>query len=56
MCFVTDIAIQDALEQVQAKGVTIIAGIVDRLGANGPIQSFYFRDPDGNLIELSAYH
>lgn len=30
-------------------------GIVRRTGALGPIRSFYLRDPDGNLVEISNY-
>ena len=55
LCFITHLPIQQAFEQVSAKGVNIIEGIVSRTGATGPIQSFYFRDPDNNLIEVSAY-
>jgi catechol 2,3-dioxygenase-like lactoylglutathione lyase family enzyme len=36
-------------------GVTIIEGPVARTGATGAIRSVYFRDPDGNLIEVSEY-
>ncbi|MDI3326405.1 VOC family protein [Pontibacterium granulatum] len=55
LCFITNIPIQEAFEQIATKGVNIIEGIVARTGALGPIQSFYFRDPDNNLIELSSY-
>jgi catechol 2,3-dioxygenase-like lactoylglutathione lyase family enzyme len=40
---------------VRSCGVTIIEGPVPRTGAKGPIDSLYFRDPDGNLIEVSTY-
>ncbi len=31
------------------------AGPVPKTGAPGPITSVYFRDPDGNLIEVANY-
>ena len=55
ICLITHLSIQEAYNQVEEKGVEIIEGIVPRTGANGPIQSFYFRDPDQNLIEVSSY-
>ena len=55
ICFLTNMPIQDAFEEIKAKGITIIVGIVSRTGAVGPIESFYFRDPDENLIEVSSY-
>ena len=55
LCLITDMDIHDAMAHVKAQGVEIIEGIVPRTGATGPIQSFYFRDPDQNLIEISAY-
>ncbi len=33
----------------------IIEGPVPRDGASGRMMSVYFRDPDGNLIEVSNY-
>lgn len=39
---------------LEAKGITIEEGIVRRNGAQGPIDSIYLRDSDGNLIELST--
>jgi catechol 2,3-dioxygenase-like lactoylglutathione lyase family enzyme len=55
ICFITNLPIQDAFDLLKSKGVEIIKGIVPRNGANGPIESFYFRDPDQNLVEISSY-
>ena len=55
ICLITHLDIEQACERVAAAGVIIIEGIVDRSGATGPIRSFYFRDPDQNLIEVSSY-
>ena len=53
LCFITQTALDDAIAHVKRCGVDIIEGPVERRGANGPIRSFYFRDPDDNLIELA---
>lgn len=55
LCFITEVPVNAAMEHVRSKGVTIIEGPVARTGATGPINSFYFRDPDMNLIEISNY-
>ena len=55
LCFVTDVALEVAMTHVRDQGIDIIEGPVDRTGARGPIVSFYFRDPDLNLIEVSNY-
>jgi catechol 2,3-dioxygenase-like lactoylglutathione lyase family enzyme len=55
LCFITDVALNEAMNHVRSKGVAIIEGPVARTGATGPINSFYFRDPDLNLIEVSNY-
>ena len=54
LCLIVDdvAAIQS---HVVAHGVEVIEGPIARTGARGPILSIYFRDPDGNLIELSEY-
>ena len=36
-------------------GVPLLEGPVTRSGAQGPIESLYFNDPDGNLVEVSVY-
>ena len=55
LCFITGTPIQDAAAHVRSCGVEIIEGPVPKTGAKGPIDSIYFRDPDGNLIEVSKY-
>ena len=53
LCFITQTPLNDAMDHVKRCGVAIIEGPVERTGANGPIRSFYFRDPDDNLIEMA---
>jgi len=55
VCLITKMPLADAMAYVQSCGVTIEEGPVDRAGAIGRLRSFYFRDPDGNLIEVSNY-
>lgn len=55
LCFITDTKLEAAMEHVKSKGVQIIDGPVARTGATGSIISFYFRDPDNNLIEVANY-
>ena len=53
LCFITDTKLEVAMDYVKNKGIKILAGPVTRTGATGTIESFYFRDPDGNLIEVA---
>ncbi len=53
LCFITDIDLNLVMEHVKNLGVEIIEGPVSRIGANAPLSSFYFRDPDLNLVEVS---
>jgi len=53
LCFVTTMALDEAMNHVKNCGVEILIGPVIRTGATGSIRSFYFRDPDSNLIEIA---
>lgn len=55
LCFIIDTPVQEVIAELETKGVKIIEGPVKRTGALGSINSAYFRDPDGNLIEVSNY-
>ena len=55
LCFISEQPLQAVVEHLQACGVEVIDGPVERTGALGPMTSVYFRDPDQNLIEVSVY-
>lgn len=55
LCFITETELEEAISRAKSHGVEIIEGPGMRTGAAGAIRSFYFRDPDGNLIEVSNY-
>lgn len=54
-CLIADCPLEDVVARLAAAGVAIEEGPVGRTGATGPITSVYFRDPDGNLVEVSQY-
>ncbi len=54
LCFIVD-DLAAAQVRLDAEGVEVIEGPAARIGAMGKMLSIYFRDPDGNLIELSQY-
>jgi catechol 2,3-dioxygenase-like lactoylglutathione lyase family enzyme len=55
LCLISGVALPEVMAHLERCGVTIIEGPVARTGANGPLRSVYFRDPDMNLIEVSTY-
>lgn len=54
-CLVTSWTIEDIQRHLTAQGVPVELGPVSRHGTLGPMTSFYIRDPDGNLVEISRY-
>jgi catechol 2,3-dioxygenase-like lactoylglutathione lyase family enzyme len=54
-CLITDTPVADVVRHLEAEKVKIIEPPSTRSGALGPITSVYFRDPDGNLVEVSNY-
>jgi catechol 2,3-dioxygenase-like lactoylglutathione lyase family enzyme len=54
-CLITERPIAALRAHLEACGVAIELGPVTRQGALGAMISLYFRDPDGNLVEVSEY-
>ena len=54
-CLITDWPIARVQAHLEACGVAVEVGPVKRTGAMGTMTSVYFRDPDGNLVEVSEY-
>ena len=55
LCFATETPLEEVVAHLRACGVVIAEGPVRKTGALGPMMSVYFRDPDGNLVEVSNY-
>jgi len=55
LCFITETPLAEVISHLKSHGVAIAQGPVEKTGAQGPMMSVYFRDPDGNLIEVSNY-
>ena len=53
MCFTTDVPLDEVAAHLRSESVVIEHGPVDKVGARSALRSLYFRDPDGNLIEVS---
>ena len=55
VCFMTSTPLAAVISHLASCGITVLQGPVQRTGAQGPIMSVYFRDPDMNLIEVSNH-
>ncbi len=55
LCLITALPPDAVVACLAREGVAVEAGPIARTGATGPIMSVYFRDPDGNLIEVASY-
>jgi catechol 2,3-dioxygenase-like lactoylglutathione lyase family enzyme len=47
--------IETCVRHLEAKGVELELGPVEREGSSGQGTSVYFRDPDGSLLEFISY-
>jgi len=52
-CLLAETPVADIAEHLKGHGIEIEEGPVPKTGATGSITSIYFRDPDGNLVEVS---
>ena len=55
VCFITEWTLEDVQSHLEKCAVDVELGPVRRTGVLGDMDSLYFRDPDGNLIEISKY-
>lgn len=53
LCLLTRTPVEGVLRVLDAHGVEVEAGPVERTGATGQLLSVYVRDPDGNLVEIA---
>jgi catechol 2,3-dioxygenase-like lactoylglutathione lyase family enzyme len=53
LCFLTSEPLACVSAHLARCGVDVLEGPIQRSGAQGPIESIYLRDPDGNLLEIA---
>ncbi len=54
-CLISAEPLENVIADLEAAGIIIEVPPSARTGALGPMMSVYFRDPDGNLVEISEY-
>ena len=52
-CVLSVEPVSELAKRLELSGIAIETGPAPRIGARGPINSVYFRDPDGNLVEVA---
>ncbi len=52
-CLITTTPLTQLITHLRSQAIPILLGPVERTGAQGPLQSIYLRDPDGNLLEIA---
>jgi catechol 2,3-dioxygenase-like lactoylglutathione lyase family enzyme len=55
LCLIAATPLGEVMADLEAHGVPLVEGPVERTGALGSIRSVYVRDPDDNLIEIAEY-
>ena len=53
LCFLTSMPLEQVIAHLQSQNVALLLGPVERTGATKSLVSLYFRDPDGNLLEVA---
>ncbi len=53
LCFLTSMPLEHIIAHLQSCNVSLLLGPVEQTGATTSLLSLYFRDPDGNLLEVS---
>ena len=53
LCFLTSIPLEQVIAHLHSCHVALLLGPVERTGATKSLVSIYFRDPDGNLLEVA---
>lgn len=54
-CLIAAVPLDAVIAHLRVADVPLEAGPVPRRGAIGALRSIYFRDPDGNLVEVAEY-
>lgn len=52
-CLLTRTPLADVVRHLALQGIAIESGPIAKTGARSALMSVYFRDPDGNLVEVA---